>query len=56
MRRNRTRRAVCRFVGHNDKPLASRINDGPWILHGVDCRRCYRIELFELLSAPKDSA
>lgn len=44
----RTRRAICRLVGHNDKPLASRINDGPWILHGVDCRRCYRVDLLPI--------
>ncbi len=38
------RRLFCRLFGHNDTPLGCRINDGPWILTGVSCRRCYRYE------------
>lgn len=38
----RAREMLCWIFGHNDKPLVCRVNDGPWILTGVDCRRCYR--------------
>lgn len=39
------RRILCKVFGHNDTPLGSQVNDGPFVLAAVYCKRCHRMTL-----------
>lgn len=34
----------CFLMGHRDDPAGCRVDDGPFILTALVCRRCVRIE------------